>query len=369
METQAPRLVPALVLSAVAVLVAALGSLLYTESAAVQVSVPPHRIQADATINGGPNGPDLKTQHVEASLTESQQGTASLNTIAPTFATGQVTFRCERSCTSPTVVPAGQVVASASGTQYETQTLARVPASGSSAAVSIRATNPGSSGNTAAGTITAIVKPSFPNLSVTNSTVSGGADARTEQVILQSDFDAVATALTSKVTEDLNAALKSKTPGMTFVLDGPPTLNLNSDYTVGDRTTTFHVTVAGSLSAVAFSEDAARGLLRAALQRQVPAGFELTTDPIQTTYQILRVSSRGNVTLAGSAVGFVAPTVSVAKLAGEIRGLSVADARRHLQRAVPGAQVDIKTSPPAIYWMPLVTKNIKLTVVVEPANI
>jgi len=369
MGTQAPRLVPALVLSAVAVLVAALGSLLYTETASVQISIPPHRLQADATINGGPNGPDLKTQHVEASLSENQQGTASINTIAPTYASGQVTFRCERSCTSPQVVSAGQVVGTAGGTQYETQTLARVPVSGSSAAVPVRAINPGAGGNASAGTVTLIVKPSFPNLSVTNTPITGGADARTEQVILQSDFDAVANALTSKVTDDLNAALKAKTPGMTFVLDGPPTLNLTSDYTVGDKTTTFRITVSGSLSAVAFSEDAARGLLRSALEKQVPAGFQLTTDPIQTTYQILRVSSRGNVTISGSAVGFVAPTVATDKLSNQIRGMSVADARRHVQRAVPGAQVEIKTTPPAIYWMPLVTKNIKLTVVVQPATV
>jgi hypothetical protein len=369
MGTQAPRLVPALVLSAVAVLVAALGSLLYTETAAVQLSIPPHRLQADATINGGPNGPDLKTQHVDASLSESQQGTASTNTIAPTYASGQVTFRCERSCTSPTVVAAGQVVATAGGTQYETQTLARVPVSGASAAVPIRALSPGAAGNAAPGTVAFIVKPSFPNLSVTNTTVTGGADARTEQVIQQSDFDAVANALTSKVTDDLNAALKTKVPGMTLVQDGPPTLNLSSDYTVGDKTTTFRITVSGSLSAVAFSEDAARGLLRSALEKRVPAGYQLTSDPIQTTYQILRVSSKGNVTLSGSAVGFIAPTVSAQKLANELRGMSVADARKHVQRAVPGAQVDIKTSPPAVYWMPLVAKNIKLTVVIQPASV
>lgn len=368
MDSQNPRLLPALVLSAVVALAAALGSLLYMETASVKLLVPPHRLQADMTLNAGPNGPDLKTQHFEVTITESQQGTATITPIPPAYASGQVVFSCSPACPTGTALPKGTIVATAKNVQFQTMGTVVVPASGPSGQVPIRASQGGAAGNTAASTITVVSGQHSPSLHVTNpSPTTGGADARTEQSIQQSDFDTVANALTTKVTDELTAALKSKAVGMTYVADGPPTLNLTSDYTVGDKTPIFHIKIAGSLSAIAFSEVEARGLLRSALEQKVPTGFELTQDAIQTNYQILRVSSKGDVAISGSAVGFIAPTLETTKLTAQIRGMSLADARRHLQRAAPGSQVEITTRPGAVYWLPLITKHITLTVVVQPA--
>jgi hypothetical protein len=361
-------LVPALVLSAVVALAAALGSLLYTETATVKLSVPPHRLQADLTINAGPSGPDLSTTHIEAQLTESQQGTASTTQVGGSNATGRVVFRCSPQCPTGQRMPQGTIVATPNGIQFATQAPAILTATGQSE-VGVRAVQAGAAGNVAASTITIIVTNHSNNLQVSNpSPTSGGVDGRTEQVILQSDLDAVSTALAAKVTDDLNAALKARSPGLTFVLDEPPTLNVSSDHNVGDKVPTFNITIIGSMSATAFSEESAKALLRSALERKVPAGSQLTSDPIVTEYKIVRLSSRGNVTISGSAVGFITPKISSSTLAGQIRGMSVGDARNHLQRAVPGSRVEIKTSPAAAYWLPLITKNIKLTVEVEPAQ-
>jgi hypothetical protein len=368
MDKPSPQLVPALVLSAVVALTAALGSLLYTETATVNLSVPPHRLQADLTINASPSGPDLSTTHIEAELTETQQGTASTTQVGGSNATGRVVFRCSPQCPTAQRVPQGTIVATASGVQFATQAAVTLTATGQ-AEVGVRAVQAGAAGNVAASTITIIVTNHASGLQVSNpSPTTGGVDGRTEQVILQSDLDVVSTALATKVTDDLNAALKAKSPGMTFVLDEPPILNVSSDHNVGDKVPTFNVTIIGSMSAAAFSEEGAQALLRSALEQKVPAGSELTSDPILTDYKIVRVSSRGNVTISGSAVGFIAPKISPATLAGQIRGMSVADARNHLQRTVPGSRVEIKTSPAAAYWLPLITKNIKLTVEVEPAQ-
>jgi len=368
MDKSSPQLVPALVLSAVVALTAALGSLLYTETATVKLSVPPHRLQADLTINAGPSGPDLSTTHIDAEITESQQGTASTTQVGGSNATGRVVFRCSPQCPTAQRVPQGTIVATQHGLQFATQAPATLTATGQ-AEVGVRAVQPGAAGNVAASTITIIVTNHPSGLQVNNpSPTTGGVDGRTEQVILQSDLDAVSTALAAKVTDDLNAALHAKSPGMTFVLDEPPTLNVSSDHNVGDKVPTFNVTIIGSMSATAFSEEMAKALLRAALERKVPAGSQLTSDPIVTEYKIIRLSSRGNVTISGSAVGFITPKISISKLAGQIRGMSVGDARNHLQRTVPGSRVDIKTSPAAAYWLPLITKNIKLTVEVEPAQ-
>ena len=367
MDTESPRLLPALVLSAVVALVAALGSLLYMETASVKLSIPPHRLQADLTINAGPTGPDLTTQHLAVNVKESQRGTATVVQIPAVNASGSVTFICNP-CPQSTPIATGTKVSTVKGIVYTTQARADIIAPTKSVSVAVRADDGGLAGNSAPGTVTVIVSAHPSYLTVSNpQAIVGGVNARTEQAIQQADFDAVAMGLTNQVTEDLGAALKTKALGMSFVLDGPPTLNLTSDFIVGDKTPTFTITIAGALSATAFSEDAAQTLLRSALQRKIPTGFELTSDPIQTTYQILRVSSKGDVAISGSAVGFIAPTVSAQTLAGQIRGMSVADARSHLQRAVPGSRVEIKTAPPAVYWLPLITKHITLTVVLEPA--
>jgi hypothetical protein len=367
MEGQAPRLVPALVLSAVVALAAALGSLLYVETANVKLSVPPQRLQADTTINAGPNGPDLKTHHVDASVTESQSGSASAVPVPPATASGSVLFYCSPACPTGTRVP--QTVATFSGIQFDTRSSGVIPAQGRGLTVPVRAGQAGASGNVAAGSITVIVSPHTPNLRVTNAeATSGGADARTEQAIQQSDFDNVANSLTAKVTSDLTSALIAKTAGMSYVLDGPPIINLTSDYTVGDKTSTFKITIIGTTGATAFSESEARSLLLSALQTKVPAGYQLTSDPLTTSFQILHFSSRGVVAIAGSAVGFIVPVLSTDKLAAEIRGMTVADARRHLQQKVPGSSADISTTPPLVYWLPLISKHISLSVTVEPGT-
>ena len=359
------QLFVACVVSALAVLFAAIGSLLFIETAAVKLSVPPQRVVALVTLAAG-----LQTQRIHADVTDSQQGAASTVVTNPTNAAGQVVFSCSPACKqAPLTVPQGTLVTSAKSLGYSTESAVMITTTtGSSAPVAVRATAPGAAWNADANTLTTIASPPDANLHVTNpAAVTGGANPRSAQVIQQSDFDAVRNALTVKVNDELAVALKFNAHGMSFVVDGVPVINLTSDHNVGDETPTFTITMTGTASAVAFSESQALALIRSALQAKIPAGDELTSDPIQAVYQLGQANANGDVSINGKASGFAIPRLSQQSLRAQIRGLTPAQAARSLQRTAPGSLIEIRISPSAMPWLPVVADHISLTVVVERA--
>jgi hypothetical protein len=362
------QLFAAYVLSALAVLFAAVGSLILTETAAVKVSVPPQRVVALVTLAAG-----LQTQRIHADVTDSQQGTASTVVTNPTYAAGQVVFSCSPACKqAPVTIPQGTLVTTAKSLGYSTQAAAMITTTtGSSAPVAVRATAPGSAWNADSNTLTTIANIANitdPNLHVTNpAAITGGANPRSAQVIQQSDFDTVRIALTVKVTDDLAVALKFNAHGMSYVADGVPVINLTSDHNVGDETPAFTITMTGTSSGVAFSESQALGLLRSALQAKIPASEELTNDPIQAVYQIGQADANGDVSVIAKASGFAIPRLSQQSLRSQIRGLTPAQAARSLQRTAPGSLIEIRISPSAMPWLPVIADHISLTVVVEAA--
>ena len=359
------QLFVAYILSALAVLFAAIGSLLFTETAAVKLSVPPQRVVALVTLAAG-----LQTQRIHADVTDSQQGTASTVVTNPIYAAGQVVFSCSPACkVAPLTIPQGTLVTTAKSLGYTTQAAVMITTTtGSSAPVAVRATAPGAAWNADPSTLTTVANSPDANLHVTNpAAITGGANPRSAQVIQQSDFDAVRNALTVKVNDELAVALKFNSHGMSFVVDGLPVINLTSDHNVGDEIPSFTITMTGTSGAVAFSESQALALIRTALQAKIPAGDELTNDPIQAVYQIGQANANGDVSVTGKASGFAIPRLSQQSLRSQIRGLTPAQAARSLQRTAPGSLIEIRISPSAMPWLPVVADHISLTVVVEAA--
>jgi baseplate J-like protein len=365
MALSRPQLLVAYVLSALAVLFAAVGSLLFTETAAVKLSVPPQSVVAQATLTAG-----LQTQRIHADVTDSQQGTASTVVTNPTYAAGQVVFSCSPACKqAPVTIPQGTLVTTAKSLGYATGAAAMITTTtGSSAPVAVRATAPGAAWNADASTLTGITNSPDPNLHVTNpAAIAGGANPRSAQVIQQSDFDTVRSALTVKVNDELAVALKFNAHGMSLVPDGAPVINLTSDHSVGDETPTFTITMTGTAGAVAFSESQALAQLRSALQAKIPAGDELTNDPIQAVYGLGPPNANGDVSVVAKASGFAIPRLSQQSLRSQIRGLTPTQAARSLQRTAPGSLIEIRISPSGMPWLPVVADHISLTVVVESA--
>ena len=363
------QMVTAYILSATVVLVAALGSLLYTETAAVKLEVPPQKLAAAATLTGSPTSNDLKTQQIQVTVTEVQVGTPTTVQVAATYATGQVVFSCPSpGCTGPVTVESGTLLTNSKALSYATQAAATVTPT-RTATVMVKATAAGASWNSAKDSVTVINNSPNPGLKVTNpAAIAGGTDASSFHVIKQSDLDAARTALTAKVTDSIDTTLKAETFQMSYIANGKPTLSLTSDHKVGDMVSSFTMTMTGTMAVTAFSNSEAQTLIRAALDAKVPVGQQLTNDSIQITWSILRTGANGDVLVKGTALGYITPKLSNDTLRARLRGLSPSEARKSLERAVPGGKVDIRISPVAVPWLPLITDHITLTVLVQPAT-
>jgi hypothetical protein len=362
MESKQP-LLPAYVLSAIAVVVAALGSLVVMETATVKLVVPASKLVANVTMKGGPHGQDLVTTTIVADISDSQQGTSSPMTVPPTLATGQVVFTCSPCSTSATPIPFGTTVSTTAGVHYDVGS-GDVSAAHPSLTVAAHAFVAGKGGNTAANTVTVIDKP-IPNVRVTNpQPFAGGNDATTNQVIQQADIDKVRLELTAKVSQDLDATLKAQAEGLNYLTDGQPTLAVTTDHKVGDQVATFNMTIEAKLSAVAFSQAQADLIMRNALDKNLPKKYQLTADPIQTVYQVQKPSANGDITIKGTGTGVMVPNVTAGELKARIRGMRVDAARQQLQLLAPGTTVDISVKP-SVPWLPVLQDHINLTIVVE----
>jgi hypothetical protein len=367
MNEQRRQLYRAYLLAGAVALVAALGSLLYTERAVVKVSVPPKRLDASLTITGGLTGYALVTKQLDAQATESLKVLTSTLPIPATPAVGQAVFSCSPACPGGYPVPAGTVIATKAGVQYKTQSLVNIPDNGPAPSVTISAIQPGSAGNTPSGTVTVIVSHLPTNLHVTNpSAIAGGTEGRKAQVVEQADFDAAKLLLTTKVSLELNGQLATEAAGLTYAMPAPPNITSTSDFNVGDETPAFTVKVSGTARAIGFSSSEAEALLHSALTDKIPAGFQLTADPVRTTYRIQAVAPSGQVTITGSAVGYVVPNVKTRTLTTQLRGMTLSQARSQLQHSVPNSTIDIRITPVSVPWLPMFADHIALNVVLEP---
>ena len=360
-------LLPAYVFSAVAVVAAALGSLLVMETATIKLTVPASKITASRTITGGQSGRDLTTTRIEASVTDTQLGVASPDVVPPAYAGGQVSFMCNPCASSPVAIAQGTVVSTAAKVHYATLARVQVSNTAKSALVDIRALVPGVGGNVALNTVT-VIDTAITNVTVNNpKPITGGVDATTVQVVHQSDIDLARFALTTKITQDLNAALGAQAGGLSFAADGSPALVVTNDHQVGDKVSTFTMTMTATVGAVAFSESQADALMRTTLNQKIPKGFQLTTSPIQTNYVVQHSGANGDVTLKGSATAAIVPNVSATDLKARIKGMRVDAARKQLEQSAPGATIDISVKP-SVPWLPLVQDHISLTIVIQPST-
>jgi hypothetical protein len=354
-------MVRAYLLSALVVLVAAGGSFLYMETASVKLSVPEQSIGTQVTLTS------LPTQRIQAKITESQQGSASTVQISPTYASGQVVLSCSPACQrAPVIIAPGQLITTAKSLGYATQAPVTITTTTGSATVNVRATSPGAAWNADIDTLKIIANNSDSGLKVTNpAAIAGGANARAAQVIQQSDYDTVRSALTVKVNDELGAELNTNAQGMLYVGDPQPVITVTSDHSVGDETPSFTITMTGTIGATEFSESQAKAIMLAALQAKIPPGQELTSDPVQIIYQGQPAGPGGDVVVVSKAVGFIVPKLSPQSLSSQIRGLSPAEAAKSLQRSAPGSLVEIRLSPSVAPLMPIFAEHISVTVILE----
>jgi baseplate J-like protein len=359
---------PYLIGAGVLALIALVVGLLYLPTATVTLFVQGTAIKEDVTLLGAPGTAAGSTDHfdtqaVHASESQTLPGTATGQKQVPAQpSTGTVTFT--HNCFFPgceDTVPKGWIVKTAGGKKYATQKAVSMKGSGS-ADTGVVAVAPGADGNTEAGTITRIDgDPYFWSVTNKNAT-TGGADARTATVIQQSDIDSIKDAYAKDAVPRVTDQLNAKAPGLKVVPVGngvQPTITV--DRRVGDEVAGFGVTVKVSGDGVAFDEKTVNSMLKAALQRKLQQGQQLT-NTLTSKYEPIDANPDGHITLNGHVEGFYTPVIRQDQVRSHLKGSNLSNARAYLLSQPHAVSARVTQQPYALPWLPLFSSRITVKV-------
>src|SRR5439155_661869 len=182
-----------------------------------------------------------------------------------------------------------------SGKRYTTQKVAHIGAGyGAQDTVPIAAVTAGLDGNTDAHSITNIENGGNDLKVDSPQATTGGADARTATIIQQSDLDGPKDAYSKDAIPQVTDQLSSKAQGKKLILVGKGVqAAVTADHKVGEEVNGFTVTIKVSGDGVAFDDKAVKAMLKAALQRKVPQGSQLTTETITLNYDAVDATVGG----------------------------------------------------------------------------
>jgi len=364
---------PYLIGAGVLVVIGLLFGMLYLPTATATLTVAGTALKDDITLLGAPGtaagSPDhFATDALHAEQSQTLPGTPTGQKPIPAVAaTGSVTFteNCSFLCTNGAKsIPAGTSVSTSDGKQYSTQKTVTVASPHGSVSVAIAATQAGPSGNTDAHTVTNINNSPDDSLSVDNpAPIGGGADARTATVIQQSDLDSPRDAYAKDAVPQVTDQLNSKAQGKKLVLVGSGVQAVaTADHKVGEEVSGFTVTIKVSGDGVAFDDKTVKAMLKAALQRKVPQGSQLTSENIALGYDAIDPTADGHITLNGHASGFYAPVFLDNAIRSHLKAMSPSKAHAFLQSLPSVVDARVVQSPFGLPWLPLFSSRITLKI-------
>ena len=361
-----PYLIGAAVLAVVGLLV----GILYLPTATATVSVQGTPLKADVTLLGASGtavgSPDhFATQAIHAEESQNLPGTPTgQKQIDAIKATGSVTFtpRCGSDNCSFTV-RAGTDVSTGSGKHYVTQKDITVH---SAQTVAVTAVQGGLSGNTESDTIRYINNDILSVLATVSNAqaTSGGADARTANVIQPSDIDSIKDVYAKDALPRVTDQLNGKAQGKKVVLVGTGVqATAKADHAVGEEVGGFTVTIKVAGDGVAYDEKVVQQMLKGYLQRKVPQGSQLTSNGMVLKYDDpTDAAADGHVTLAGHVSGFYTPIFLEPVIRGHLKGMSPSKARAFLQTLPNVVDARVTQAPFGLPWLPLFSSRITLKI-------
>jgi hypothetical protein len=343
-------------------------ALFYVPSATAVISVAGTKVQTEVELAGSPNpqpgvADAFATQMISVSEQQQVQATASgQKQIAAVAATGSVILSNHWIAT--VIFPKGTIVSTPQGVRFSTTAISeQVPPGGSTQPIPIVAKNAGASGNVPANSIT-VLYPADSNVlySVTNpAATSGGADARTATVLQQSDIDDQSQPVKDQLTQKVQDEFSSKA-GSLHTLPSTPSVKVSADHKVGDEASSATITVAVTESAPAFDSQVVDKILKAELEKKVPASSQLTGDKLQTSFDVLSARPDGSVRLAFHVQGFAIPRLSESDIRAEIKGHTPGGAEARLQEIPKVVDVVIRQEPYPLPWLPFFSSKIHVQI-------
>jgi hypothetical protein len=349
-----------------------IAGIIYLPTANATLLVSGTAIKQDVTLLGVPgaassSGNQFATQALHAEQSQSLPGTPTGQKQIPAQpSVGAVTF--SYSCTffcdnQPKSIAAGTMVSTSDAKHYTTQKAVSVASPHGSASVQIQAMVAGPSGNTDAHTINVIDNSRDFNLTVDNTAATaGGADPRIATIIQQSDLDGPRDAYSRDAIPQVTDQLNSKAQGLKVVMVGKGVqASVTSDHKAGEEVPGFTVTVKVAGDGVAFDEKVVKQMLKAALERKISQGSQLTANPT-TTYEAIDATTDGHITLNGHASGFYTPVFLQTAIRGHLKGMSPAKAHAFLQSLPNVVDARVTQSPYGLPWLPLFSSRITLKI-------
>jgi hypothetical protein len=346
-----------------------IAGILYVPTATATVLVSGTAVKQDVTLLGVPgttsaSGNQFATQAIHAEDSQTLPGVPTGQKAIPEVAaSGSVKFSLSCFLCQETI-PKGWIVESADASKrYATQKTVTMVGPLGSATVAIVAVKGGADGNTDKGTIVKIEGNTDDNLGVTNpDPTTGGADARTATIIQQSDIDSIKDAYSRDAIPKVTDQLNSKAQSQKLILVGKGVqASVTSDHKAGEEVPGFTVTVKVAGDGVAFDEKVVKQMLKAALERKISQGSQLTSSGT-FTYDAIDATTDGHITLNGHASGFYTPVFLQTAIRGHLKGMSPAKAHAFLQSLPNVVDARVTQSPYGLPWLPLFSSHITLKI-------
>jgi len=283
------------------------------------------------------------------------------------LATGQFTYvnNCVGAGQPPALqIPNGQRLRTAGGVLFA-QLGDITIGQGQQQRANIKAVQSGQNGNVGAGQITGIEANQFACLTGTNEgPTAGGTDDQKQTVIQSSDIQSARAKLEQDLrTQILDSLDKGLQKGETRV--GQPqfsTENFNTTHNVDDNVPSFTATLQLGAEGDYYLKDDVDRTFTARLAAKVPRGQQLTTNKVVTTFSV-NAGPGGHLDFNGSANGYIAPSIDIEKIKGELAGKPATQAHDLLSQ-LPIQRSVIDQSPP-LPLMPLSSSRIYIDYGVE----
>lgn len=253
-------------------------------------------------------------------------------------------------------VPAGTIVATATGNNVRFATLADAPlAPNARATVPIEAVLPGPDGNVRAGTITQIEGPLALSVIVANDAPTSGGTMARVGVVTEEDKTALQAQLFEQLKKEAYERLAEKIgPGSFVPPESVTYLALSPTFTPFVGEVAAELTLNMTVQAVGLSVDmaAAQQIGLARLQDAMPPGTRLISDTVRFIPGAVSVPDERTVKFELTTQGILLRGIDRNAVRTAVAGLSVAEATAALTARFPLAQ------PPQIHlgpdWLPYI---------------
>lgn len=358
-------------------LIGVLSTALLVPSASVTLVADAKPFAADIQLTAAPGRSPVGVRTVDETKSVSGTFPVTGNNVTPgAQANGSVEY--ENRCPPMPPMYSGQlqiaqgtILTSQSGVQFVQQNTVQLT-SGQTSTASVSAAQPGANGNVPAGQITGLANagPFAGCLHVTNSApFAGGKDGSQQQVVSQADIDKARTQLEQQARQAIGPDLQAKAqPGEKLsdqvVYQAP---SFQPDHKVNDAAKTFNATVTLRGDAALYRQSDVNRAMTAELAKRVPAGQQLTSDSVQTQYQVT-TGADGHLVITGRAAAYIAPKLDLHAIKDQLPGKPAGQAQADLSK-LPVKHAEIQQSPLPLPLLPVLGSRIDLKYVVEQGSV